>query len=256
MVQELCRVCATAAHEDTAIKLFERNQKELLQQLRLLTGSMIKNSIGYPRLVCWTCQQKLMDAYAFRQCFVKSQLFFKEKMREKLMAMQEAKKFKEETRTSKDTELLTLNTVKEEEENDNNDRKKEDHEDVYESSGYENVLKEEEHQGLPKDDTVEGEEDIEFVNIDQKIETSFSEYENDNEDEPGEIMNNASVEKKSPEKLQMEKKKTFKGRKKRKNVPEEPRQYICDQCGNHFSCRHHFVIHLRRHTGDKQYACE
>lgn len=41
MVQELCRVCATAAHEDTAIKLFERNQKELLQQLRLLTGSMV-----------------------------------------------------------------------------------------------------------------------------------------------------------------------------------------------------------------------
>ncbi|KAL9873089.1 uncharacterized protein ACN427_009514 [Glossina fuscipes fuscipes] len=257
MVQELCRVCATAAHEDTAIKLFERNQKELLQQLRLLTGSMIKNSIGYPRLVCWACQQKLMDAYAFRQCFVKSQLFFKEKMREKLIAMQEAKKFKEKTRTPKDSELFP-NTVKEEEGNDNNDRKKEDHEEVYESSEFENVLKEEEHQGLSKDDIFEAEEE-EFINIDQKIESNFSVYEFNNEDEPDgnvETMNNASVEKKSPERLQLEKKKTFKGRKKRKNAPEEPRQYICDQCGNHFSCRHHFVIHLRRHTGDKQYACE
>uniref|UniRef100_A0A1A9WU47 ZAD domain-containing protein n=1 Tax=Glossina brevipalpis TaxID=37001 RepID=A0A1A9WU47_9MUSC len=263
MVQELCRVCATAANEDTAIKLFERNQKELLQQLRVLTGSMIKNSIGYPRLVCWACQQKLMDAYAFRQCFVKSQLFFKEKMREKLIAMQEAQKIKEEAVITKDTDIFLLQIVKQEESDNNNDDKKEDngnHENARKSKDLENALKQEEHERSKADIVVEGEEEIEFFNIDQKMENNLSECENDNEvdgtNDKIEIIRKTSVEKKKLEKSQLEKKKTFKGRKKRKNATEEPRQYICDQCGNHFSCRHHFVIHLRRHTGDKQYACE
>lgn len=47
-----------------------------------------------------------------------------------------------------------------------------------------------------------------------------------------------------------------KPRKKRKDAEDQPSIYICDQCGNHFTCRHHFKLHLRRHTGDKQCACE
>lgn len=50
--------------------------------------------------------------------------------------------------------------------------------------------------------------------------------------------------------------KTTKNRKKRKNAEEHPTIYICDQCGNHFTCHHHFKLHLRRHSGDKRCACE
>lgn len=50
--------------------------------------------------------------------------------------------------------------------------------------------------------------------------------------------------------------KTTKTRKKRKDAEEHPNIYICDQCGNHFTCRHHFKLHLRRHSGDKRCACE
>lgn len=50
--------------------------------------------------------------------------------------------------------------------------------------------------------------------------------------------------------------KQSKPRKRRKDAEDHPNVFICDQCGNHFTCRHHFKLHLRRHTGDKQCACE
>ena len=40
------------------------------------------------------------------------------------------------------------------------------------------------------------------------------------------------------------------------NARSNCKRFICDQCGNHFSSRQHFTVHLRRHTGDKKYECE
>lgn len=45
-------------------------------------------------------------------------------------------------------------------------------------------------------------------------------------------------------------------RRRRKDQKDNQNLFICDKCGNHFTCRHHFKLHLRRHTGDKQCACE
>lgn len=47
-----------------------------------------------------------------------------------------------------------------------------------------------------------------------------------------------------------------KSKKKLKTTEAHSNIFICDQCGNHFTCRHHFKLHLRRHTGDKRCACE
>lgn len=41
-----------------------------------------------------------------------------------------------------------------------------------------------------------------------------------------------------------------------KEAKENPKQFICDQCGNQFTSRKIFEVHLKRHSGDKEWACE
>lgn len=45
-------------------------------------------------------------------------------------------------------------------------------------------------------------------------------------------------------------------KKRKKEKADNPNRFICDQCGNYFTCSHYFKLHLRRHAGDRQCACE
>ena len=237
----------------------------------------MKNNLGLPNLICSDCNSDLLEAYKFREDFLKVQASFKSHV------TRGAKKQKSD-RLIKETEFVQVLIVKEEK-----NITTSDNEHTFEGEKEINFTKKEilslqETNALElkpcEENTLEGTKNA-FENkikqIGDKLEYNADEIfsdleeegarESDEEYSPTEDKKNVFRKPKfnRREKIKIRSNgsevnefggEIVKPRKKRKDAKENPKLFICDQCGNHFTCRHHFKLHLRRHSGDKRCACE
>ena len=239
----------------------------------------MKNNLGLPNLICTDCNSDLLEAYKFREDFLKVQASFKS------YVTRGAKKQKSD-RLIKETEFVQVLIVKEEK-----NVPTSDNEHTFEGEKEINFTKKEifslkETNALElkpcEENTLEDTKNAienKVKQIGDKLDYNVEETEIFSDLEEEGIR--ASDEEYSPtgDKKDVFRKPKFnrrdkikvrsngrevnestgeiiKPRKKRKDAKENPKLFICDQCGNHFTCRHHFKLHLRRHSGDKRCACE
>ncbi|KAI8121870.1 hypothetical protein FF38_04825 [Lucilia cuprina] len=289
MCEDQCRICAKTVQEKDATNLFDIQNKNLLLQLKDLTGVRLKNNLGFPKLMCCDCKKDLTSAYKFRDNFLRVQTSFK---------IKSSRGYRKPTSEIliEATEFIQVFPVKEE-----RNIVIEKHE-VISSADEEKEINIIESQDLNKRQILtfaKGSKDeinalelkpneentledtkifIEEV-ISEKFDENFDTtkpvsdeealYINDSDVDYSPETTECPVKKpktnrksKKAERLLAEgqknkiKKEITKSRKKRNDAYEHPNIFICDQCGNHFTCRHHFKLHLRRHSGDKRCACE
>lgn len=232
-----------------------------------------------PHLICANCNSDLFEAYKFREDFLKVQTSFKSHV------TRANKKLKSNC-LIKETEFVQVLVVKEEknvtigesertfegEEKEFNFSKKEflslEETNALELKPCEENISEDaknaiDHKINKVDSTLDynfDETEI-FSDFEEEgIKESDEEY-NPNGDKKDMVRKcklNQHKKKIRPSgrKINESKDEIVKSRKKRKDDQEHPKLFICDQCGNHFTCRHHFKLHLRRHSGDKRCACE
>ncbi|XP_013108892.1 histone-lysine N-methyltransferase PRDM9 isoform X2 [Stomoxys calcitrans] len=287
----ICRTCAKELLNcEDALKIFSAKHRKLLFQLQDLTGMMLKNC-DLPKLMCASCHQSLSQAHQFRQKVLMVQdSFDKNKaskcrfkrnwnknvedtefvqlcVKEEKDELEESEKemndslqitYKEEITCNKKFIASEVNALELNEENILEDIKISILQDTCDDSDVGVWSK-----SVPADDkrsftsTTEDEKsfksDVEHkptAVIEKRItkkranRRSFSKSRQNMRD---------TSEKKSKESIKKESKSFVRNK---KEASDHSNLFICDQCGNHFTCRNHFKLHLRRHTGDKQCACE
>lgn len=244
--------------------------------------------MGLPKVICRKCKQDLCDAYKFRENFLKVQETFKIKSsrgtKKQAIGLVEATEFvqvfvvKEEKNitTNNSHEIYGLNEEEEINITQSGDLNKKQNFTFIKHDGVEiNALELKPYEENTLEDTKITIEEVSYDNTyeDYISSKSLSDDEDltnkDSDDEyrPANKRTMKADKSKLNTKIQvtnvepsdrenMDLKGKTPSKKKRKDVGEQSNIFICDQCGNHFTCRHHFKLHLRRHTGDKRCACE
>ncbi|XP_065371203.1 transcription factor Ouib-like [Calliphora vicina] len=288
MCENLCRICAKNVNEKGAIKLFDNQNKKLLLYLKELTGLRLKNSLGFPKLMCCDCKKDLISAYKFRDDFLKVQASYKLQnskgnKKQNSNGLVEATEFvqvfvvKEEKNITVGNQEEIYETDEEKEINiQSQDFIKKESLTFVKASGDEvNALELQPNEENTLEDTKICIEEVICDKTDDDFDTTTPlsdealDVQYSDEDYNSETKIIVSKKSKSNRKSKKVedghptergnikiKREITKSRKKRKDAEEHPNMFICDQCGNHFTCRHHFKLHLRRHSGDKRCACE
>ncbi|XP_064549464.1 transcription factor Ouib [Drosophila montana] len=73
MLQNICRICAVDTDATKAINLFEKSARQLLRQIKLLTGVFLEVKPDLPEVICKICQNDLDCAIEFRKRCLRSQ---------------------------------------------------------------------------------------------------------------------------------------------------------------------------------------
>ncbi|XP_037942659.1 zinc finger protein 436-like [Teleopsis dalmanni] len=223
----LCRLCLKLIDPMVSQALFDSAFKSELQQLQILIGTMIENNVYLPQHICEHCEQNLKRTCKFSECCIESQQYFQTRNYKK--KMQYIKKFKEEFESE---ESLTYTSVQEliNENLDTNDiiltiQPKEDIDEIAKS-------------GDISEDIVDNEFIISYPDV--EVHENADNLKTDDEASANKFV------------ITKDEDKTF----SKKYSKREKTNFICDQCGNNFSSRNHFLIHLKRHSGDKPFQCE
>lgn len=196
----------------------------------------LTNETGLPKLICTDCKDDILEAYKkFREDFLKVQAAFK------LHTIRESNKQKSH-RLLNDTEFVQIFGVKEEK----------------------NISIDDEH-------LLEAEKEINFLNL--KI-IAFDKTnalklascaENTTKDDLKDKVGIKLVH--NYDEIELFDDLVKEDITKSDNIKDEPiklikdgtqnsKLFICDQCGNQFTCRNIFKLHLKRHSGEKECACE
>ncbi|XP_075153684.1 uncharacterized protein LOC142227169 isoform X2 [Haematobia irritans] len=271
MDMDMCRTCANNCED--GLKLFSTKHKEVLLQIQDITGILLKKE-GLPKLICSSCHESLTQAHQFREQVINVQHSFE---REEISKCNYSKR---RNKNIEDTEFVQV-CVKEE-----NDILDDSEKEMYVVDSLQTDCK-----GTPCEESLEDE--INALDMgkhegnntlgDSTNEMVWNAHvpPEDDDDSIGSIneeCHGSDNEYNPIPSLDNNEEKSKKGRGKRKDSlaqnkqgsnPKEKRSqkreknskghsnlFICDQCGNHFTCRNHFKLHMRRHMGDKQCACE
>ncbi|XP_037816415.1 transcription factor Ouib-like isoform X2 [Lucilia sericata] len=251
MCEDQCRICAKTVQEKDATNLFDIQNKNILLQLKDLTGVRVKRSRGYRK----PTSEVLIEATEFVQVFaVKEERNIVIDKHEVISSADEEKEINIESQDLNKRQILTF--AKGSRDEINALELKPNEENTLEDTKIliEEVICEKLDENFDTSKPVSDEEAL-YINdsdVDYNPETAECPVKKPKTNRKG----------KKAERLLGEgqntkiKKEITKSRKKRKDAYEHPNIFICDQCGNHFTCRHHFKLHLRRHSGDKRCACE
>ncbi|XP_061392389.1 uncharacterized protein LOC133327872 [Musca vetustissima] len=280
----ICRTCAREQSNGNALKLFDRRHRELLTQIEDITGIWLKNS-GLPKVMCSTCHQSLRQAHQFRENIIKVQSLLADKYKD----LKEPNQFDETTEffqvcikeeeyfVKSETEIAGENEINIESQDELEYKKAGDFCNLNQRDALE--LKPNEKENLDGkeigslDDLWSESEitaDFKTSNIQYEDEKHLSDTLQHNEkdsniaESPEPISpkqnkkyrkRNRTVSAKSSQEKEKEDDPKVNTRRKREKSDTNNR-FICDQCGNHFTCSYYFKLHLRRHAGDRQCACE
>lgn len=280
--------------ELTGVRVSLLFHKTLVQCVLIFTNKFkqLKNSFGLPKIICCKCKKDLCDAYKFRENFLKVQETFKVKSTrgnkkqtcddELVEATEFVQVFvvKEEKNTTPNDHDESYGENEEEEINigQSDDLNKKQNLTFIKNDGDEiNALELKPNEENTLEDTKITIEEVTYDKVydDYMSAKSLSEDEDDmannesdedyspennktvktNKSKLNNKIQNTNVEPSDRENIDLKEKRQPK-KKRKEGSGEQSNIFICDQCGNHFTCRHHFKLHLRRHTGDKRCACE
>ncbi|EDW68195.2 LOW QUALITY PROTEIN: uncharacterized protein Dvir_GJ22679 [Drosophila virilis] len=73
MLQNICRICAVDTDASKAINLFEKSARQLLRQIKLLTGVFLEVKPNLPEVICKICLNDLDCAINFRKRCLRNQ---------------------------------------------------------------------------------------------------------------------------------------------------------------------------------------
>ncbi|KAM7364331.1 uncharacterized protein ACRADG_000867 isoform 2-T2 [Cochliomyia hominivorax] len=283
MSENVCRICAKSTHGKHATKLFDNQNQNLLIQIKDITG--LKNSLGLPDVICSLCKMDLITAYQFRENFLKIQASFKIRgsranKKQKPNGLIQATEFvqvfvvKEEKNISSanhedihayEEKEINFNETEELNKRQNFKFLKEDIDEINAlelKPNEENTLNDskfdlERNCDVTDDDIVSAKTLSDDGNLFKDSDDQCSVQKNNNfKVRKSKLFFKNKQSNKSSENDDNIQMNITKPKKSRKDADEHSNMFICDQCGNHFTCRHHFKLHLRRHTGDKRCACE
>lgn len=208
----------------------------------------LTNNNAMPKYICSGCQEALTAAHDFRESILKVQL--------ELKTFQDLANCK--SNQAVDTEFVQLyeddknevnlsNEVENTEPPDHCSMEKYAEDAKYKTEGCMLELKASAENELRADEENHSKNTNPTVlNNDEKV-TAMS-IGNEETQSKSQISRTAAATKKQRAKS--------KNKKNKDTATEQTNVYICDQCGNNFTSRHHFKIHLRRHSGLKTCACE
>ncbi|XP_073819301.1 uncharacterized protein [Musca autumnalis] len=284
----ICRTCAMEQRNGDTLKLFDRRHKKLLVQIQEVTGILLKNSgHGLPKLMCTTCHQSLQQAVKFRENVIKVQALLADRLKAdkedetngtteffQVSVKEEEFSVKSETTDVVEEKEIHIEAqdriaYKAEDDNCNSDQK-----DTLEIKSNEKETLEDTSLSVLNEIWSESEDTTDFT-------ASNTQY----EEEPHMLsdtlkLNGSDSEREEMPNISLPRERNIKSRKRiatvsagkadRKSLKIRPKEskprkrektdssnrFICDQCGNNFTCSHYFKLHLRRHAGDRQCACE
>ncbi|XP_017062202.2 zinc finger protein 2 [Drosophila ficusphila] len=258
-----CRTCGGIIYNTKAKNLFLIENAQLLLNVNLISGVMLSNDPDLPSCICACCVLDLNNAIVFRERCIKTQQHLLRRI---------------ETQEAEDQGHIDY----EEEEEENLTIKQESVISKLNSPGLPTIRLDDlefvnEFQDLDDEDVEVGEEvaydvDSLITSVQKEFESIYGDESDENEDRESlkedkyNIMENC--ESGSPPDSPRE---TSKPKRKKqyvtwKNMTEDQiverkrqqrkRDCVCEQCGRHFTDQSNFKLHMLRHTGIKNFACQ
>ncbi|XP_016961574.1 transcription factor Ouib [Drosophila biarmipes] len=222
----VCRTCGKDGSTEGSVNIFEERNQNTLEHIKLLTGALLENCTALPSLICSPCQTQVRQGISFRERCLEVE-------KELLMSVKEEN-------TEVNTSLESLKRISEPEEH------LEQSQISIEIERLDNVFIEPSETTYHKLEDILSESEIndDANNVDdivyREVDYLISESEQD--------VDQISDLKTAPEKV--------KTRRKRRKFCDTNGTFVCEECGNHIKGRIAFVLHCKRHRGDKEFECE
>ncbi|XP_026849033.1 transcription factor Ouib-like [Drosophila persimilis] len=248
----LCRTCGEYAVNPR--KLFDENGNDILNDILKLTGIWLTNRTGFPSHICASCLQQTNEAMGFRELCIRTN------------------KHWYATADSKTTDAVHPDPLMGNEgaaiPKENKEYVKVEIETLYEEvkpasplSPHASSNRQSEQDNIANDGDVHDD----FLDLDLLIneEDAAIVVEEENNDEINDIPSPLSSPKLRLDSCSITTKGVLRGSRK-SNVDPLPKRkryrstrgYYCDQCGKWFKDKCNLNVHLKRHTGVKQFECE
>ncbi|XP_016980335.1 transcription factor Ouib [Drosophila rhopaloa] len=286
-----CRTCGGVIYNTKAKNLFDTENVTLLQNVNLVSGAMLHNDPKLPSCICACCMLDLNQAVVFRERLIQTQ----EDLLRRLIDPEQEEFATECEKDDVDVEVKEEEEAEDNSLNlrfstDDMDDKFEETEEFFEE--FQDVDEEEEGDNVEVGEEVSQDADSLISSVQKEFETIYDDESTTEkneflEEEEGTYYNECEdeVDGSPPVSPQpafkalrsrsransVSSERTSKPKRKKqyvtwKNMSEDQiverkrqqrkRDCVCEQCGRHFTDQSNFKLHMLRHTGMKNFACQ